>query len=193
MLGRRCPDDGEIELVTPRTGTLVTLSEPLFTQQDTHRSPSTVERPRTFLRLLGVYEVAGGVGGVGLMGWLSIHSPDSLPWGSFLAAASPFSLVAVAGVRLLQRRSEGFVLSLLAQLLQVSFWSLGGTVWKCCAGVYVFATIIEQRASLSAGLDVTLLVGSGATGQTTALGVNLVPALIIAGLIRYRRVAPGRV
>jgi hypothetical protein len=49
---------------------------------------------------------------------------------------SPFGLAAVAGARLLID-NERDALSIVAQLPQVLFWSIGRSVWQFCAGLYV--------------------------------------------------------
>lgn len=121
------------------------------------------------------------------MGWLRVFHHESLPWGNLLIATSPFGLVATAGLRLRLRRREGWILSLAAQLIQVCWWSARGIVWRFCAGGYLYLVLNSQRSTASAGLDATLFVGSGATGQVPTLGVNLVPIGVVFLLFYCRR------
>lgn len=134
------------------------------------------------LRVIAVYELIGGSLGVALMGWLRIKSPTSLPWGDFLTASLPFGLIATAGLRLFQQSSGGVGMSLVAQLLQSAFWSIRGMVWKICAGPYVSFTLHGDHPTLSAGFDVSLLIGGGGNDREDTIGLNLL-AMTVLGFL----------
>ena len=91
---------------------------------------------------------------------------------------SPFGLAAVAGARLLID-NERDALSIVAQLPQVLFWSIGRSVWKFCAGLYASIFVVDSTLRLFFGADLTMTAQYGNTIQPFIAGVNLVPLAII--------------
>lgn len=141
---------------------------------------------KRFYRILAVYQMIGGALGVVFMVWLSATSPDALPWGNVVFAITPFALLMTAGVQLLRKAAQGWHLSVISQLMQVAYWSLGGMVWRFTAGLFIAVGVEGDKSKAFAGLDFALLVGSGATGQQRGFGMNLVALALLVGLVWTR-------
>jgi hypothetical protein len=142
---------------------------------------------RTLLQVVGAYELV--VGGFGVL-WLCLQvlrSGGASLYGLVFLAL--YALVAGAGYSLVKGRAGGVRLSLVAQAVQVIQVTSTSLSWLFLAGVAWWLEIGGRGVHLS-GLDLGtrfhLAISSGFGPSRTALpfsiGINLVPALILACL-----------
>jgi hypothetical protein len=150
---------------------------------------------RTIERVIGGYQIIAGIAGVGMMVWLAVRSPASLPGGSLWIGALPFTVLTTAGWRLASGENAGYALSIVMQTMQIIFVSARGFVWRFSAGLYLSVWITDTRVNVFGGADETWFVGSGSTAQSPMLGVNLlagVLATFLLGRVLFARKPIGR-
>jgi len=79
----------------------------------------------------------------------------------------------------------GDVISIILQSMQIGVWSLNGHVWKFCGGAFSTVSLVNEGVRIVAGLDVTLLTGSGAPSQSRVVGINFVWPAIHKARVAY--------
>jgi hypothetical protein len=141
-------------------------------------------RAQSLRRLIAWYELIGGMAGlattlgVGIRYGMSLHSAAVL--------LTPFGLAAVAGATLVID-NERDALSIVVQLPQVLFWSIGRSVWQFCAGLYVPIIVVDSHLRLFFGADLSMTAEYSNSIQPFIAGINLVPLAVIGTLIWSRR------
>ncbi|MDA3913350.1 hypothetical protein [Oleiagrimonas sp.] len=144
---------------------------------------------RLLLRLIGVFEIAGGLFG------LVAQIERLFPWGSMpdmisaLVGIVLFALLLVAGVLLLEHHAAGTRLSRWLQLAQLPVIGTSFFSYALYAGVRLDLDVVIQRPlSLLIHADIGrwhwLLALAGP--HNWHLGINLV-ALAALGILRWKR------
>ena len=142
-------------------------------------------------RVLGMYEILAGVGGIILIAVLSpmlVQKVDAnhrvAVISVFLATGCVFVVVLLAGVLLLRNHRGGILVSALVQVAQIPLWALGPSRWVFFAGVYLALLWRPGTSTILAGLKANVDVNWQGSQDATFIGINLVPIVALYFLRR---------
>jgi len=143
------------------------------------RQPRNGQPSGRLRRVVGLYEVCCGSGGIIAMSSLALAIAPGIA-----APLSLFAASAIAGVALASGAKAGLRFSVLVQLLQVVGWVLPTSAWRFASGPFIGARLDASGTTLYAGLDFTAITGLfRAAPATAAVYFNLVPLAIIVVLL----------
>src|ERR1041385_6044792 len=147
-------------------------------------TPLTRERVwRTGWKPLGLIEILGASWSFFVMSRLLLSTPGLvIPWTFLFIALSWFALVGVAGIRLLRQQSGGWFLSLVAQVLQLFQVTTGPIAFRLLAGPQLTIFFLGDRFYFFGGVTSSVNFFRGQGDPSFALGMNLVPALLLVVL-----------
>ena len=135
------------------------------------------------------YEAGAGLGGLYLLAASRAYRVTGPPIGRLLITAFLTGyclLLAVAGLLLLRRRSAGLLLSRLAQSFQIPQVATHLMTYSLLAPV---SLVLSFKANLDVGLELNLAAEFrllfGRAPEVAALGVNLLPLLVLYLLRRH--------
>jgi hypothetical protein len=101
--------------------------------------------------------------------------------------AAVFLAVLLSGVLLLRSARQGIVLATIVQLVQVPLWAWGTTAYSFFAGLYVPIVWSPEGWRVLYGWKANLQLAWGNEAVVPFVGINVIPALILAALHRMRR------
>jgi hypothetical protein len=136
-------------------------------------------------RVIGYYEIASGLIGVGFLFFILRAKPEAVTalvwWLELLLCV----LLVLAGWFVRIARRGAMWLSVVLQAPQTVFWVAGGTVWRCSAGLYASLALTGWHLHAFVGADYTMTEGWGVINAPLVVGVNLVAIATIALLVRF--------
>jgi len=134
---------------------------------------------------VGLIEILGAAWSVaGLFRLLLRTSHVIIPWSFLLIVLGGYSLVGIAGLRLLRNQSGGEVLSAMAQTLQLFQITMGSIAFRFLAGFQLTVFFLGDHISFFAGVTASANLLKGPHDPPLALGVNLVPIALLIVLVR---------
>jgi hypothetical protein len=132
---------------------------------------------------MALVEILGAAWSLFVAGRLLLSTPGLvIPWAFLLIALSWFTLVGLAGVRLLRRQSGGWILSLVAQAAQLFQLTTGPIAFRLLAGPQLTIFFLGDRFYFFGGLTTSVNLFRGQGDPSFAFGVNLVAALLLVVL-----------
>jgi len=157
------------------------------------------ERPRLYLRLVGAYQIYGGIAGLDATLRASRAITSVAPTGLdmigvvlWVATASLFAMLVYAGLALIRAWRGGREVTILAQALQSVMFggAFGGMVFS--AGLY--SGLLLEGGRLSPMFGWALNAQVGIASSRTFIAINVVPLLIAVSVMvsarRERSVKP---
>ncbi|HET7584981.1 MAG TPA: hypothetical protein VFK13_08740 [Gemmatimonadaceae bacterium] len=132
-------------------------------------------RSARWIRLIGIWQMAGGV----ITAITFLDAIRALPAGKpldvviVLCAVTIAIATAVVGYGLYRGRAAALAPSMIAQVLQVVAFNIGGTVYQLTLGPYLYFTVVfGERVTVGVGFMPRMLFALSAVGPSTA-AVNL--------------------
>src|SRR5213594_1739572 len=102
-----------------------------------------------------------------------------IPWTFLLITMGWFTLVGLAGVRLLRHQVGGWTLSLIAQVAQLIQLTRGSIAFRLLAGPELTIFYLGDRFYFFAGITSSVNLFRGPSDPPFALGVNLIAVAIL--------------
>jgi len=137
----------------------------------------------TKIRILGIYQLAGGVIGLGLIAYLLSGMDTINVWVALLLVVSValYAFSVYCGILILKKRPEALVRSRIMQILQVFSFTIFGYTFLFCSGVY-----LQVGIDLTNSFDVALNAGFSSWqininsgGDRIFVAFNAVPIFLI--------------
>ncbi|RNI21901.1 hypothetical protein [Rufibacter latericius] len=148
------------------------------------------KNPFLLSQIIGVYQLAGGLLGLGLFLKLipGLQNPSTSTWVGILLAALLYSFSIFCGFSLMRGKRQGHSLSLINQVLQVFSFGMGGLAYNYVAGLkigvgidFLASWLFKFRFSLS-----SFHFSLGTNTGVSFVAVNLLALLLIYLLERAR-------
>ncbi|ALJ00031.1 hypothetical protein [Rufibacter tibetensis] len=154
---------------------------------------SALQKDSPLLLLMAIYQIAGGVLGLGLFLKMipQLQNPSPSTWVGIGIAALLYSFSIFCGFSLLQRKRKGYTFSLVNQVLQVIGFGVAGLAYNYVSGIkigvgidFLLSWVFKFRFSLSS-FSFSFGTNTGASFVT----VNVLALFLIYFLERVREEA----
>jgi hypothetical protein len=128
-------------------------------------------------KLIGIYEIIGGLWGIFITLLNYINSEQSIL--IFLVILTPFCMVTLAGVLLFQNQKAGIILTVIIQIIQILSFS-GNIKYIFCSGPEI-GILIDKNIEFS----FVFILAQFAIGYNSSIffiKINIIPMLILIWL-----------
>jgi hypothetical protein len=149
---------------------------------------------KTWLRIIAVLEIIGGISGIGIMLWVLVATPTNIYTFIFAAiAAAIYILSLVAGIALWRRRRFGRTASIIVQCIQIPKIISPLVVFMFSFGIDLWVHYLRAAGLSNLGFEFRL----GAFNQLffyvpdapVGFGVSVTGCIFLMMLLRYK---PGQ-
>lgn len=137
----------------------------------------------TKVRIIGIYQLAGGVIGLGLIAYLLSGLETFNEWVALLMvlAVALYAFSVYCGMLIIKKRPDALVRSRILQILQLFSFTIFGYTFMFCSGVYLQVGIDLTNlfeVALNAGLS-SWQININAGGDRIFVAFNAVPIFLI--------------
>lgn len=142
------------------------------------------------LKALGIYQIIGGIIGIGLtLGLLNLSAASILLFLIVLLALALYSYSIYCGMLLLQKRKDGLLHSKINQLLQVASIAVLGYAYQYTSGVFLSIGIdLTESFNLrfNAGIS-SWQININTDNPALIVNLNLLAVFLITAIDKFRK------